>query len=265
MSNRPIGVFDSGLGGLTVLGDLIDIMPHEDFIYIGDTANCPYGIHTGAEITKLVTKIGDYLIGKGIKALVIACNTATAYSDHLRESTSIPVIGVIDPTVRAAWDYAKKKRFIVLATDATVDSGLYQKKLTENENSALHPVVICVKCGAFVEAIEAGHIDTDYSHRLIREKLSPYVDEDIDTVILGCTHFAFYRREIKKVFTRANVIDGGRATGRYLSNILQSKQMLNPQSGPGRLVLNTTGSAVLFRKQIEWFKKPYQDIYHIDL
>ena len=122
---RPIGVFDSGIGGITVLDSLIDLLPNEDFIYVGDTLNVPYGVKTPAQIEELVTNVTKYLLKQNVKAIVIACNTATANSKHLKNITDIPIIGVIEPTAKKAIEVTKRNKIAVLATQATVNSRAY--------------------------------------------------------------------------------------------------------------------------------------------
>ncbi|MCK9536842.1 MAG: glutamate racemase [Bacilli bacterium] len=263
MRNNPIGVFDSGIGGLTVLDKLIEIFPHEDFIYIADTKNCPYGIRSAAEIEKLVTDVVLYLLENKIKTLVIACNTATAYGTHLAEITAIPIVGVIEPTAQAAVKTTKNHKIAVLATNATIKSGFYQEYLARQLPSAF--CVYPISCSEFVVAIEAGEINNDYSYRLVAEKLKPYRNENIDTAVLGCTHFGLYHREIAQMLPQANLVGSGAPTAQYLYKVLNQKELMSNNKAPGKVIVKTTGDPAKLNKQIKWFKKPYQGIYHIDI
>jgi glutamate racemase len=259
-----IGVFDSGIGGLTVLSELIEQFPNEDFIYVGDTLNCPYGIKTKDEIASLVSRVATYLINQNVKAIVIACNTATANSGHLCKMTNIPIIGVIEPTAECAANATKNKKVAVLATNATIDSNCYQNLLTEkinSNNTKLYPV----KCSEFVPAIESGQIENDYSFNLVKSKLQSLVNEGIDTVILGCTHFPLYRAEISSVLKNSNLITSGKPTGEYLKKVLMKNQLLNDQNINGKVIINTTGEPEKMKEQISWFSKKYQGINKIDI
>jgi len=258
----PIGVFDSGIGGLTVLDELIEQFPHEDFIYIADTKNCPYGEKSAEDIAELVTRVSSYLIENKVKAIVIACNTATANSNHLLEITDIPIIGVIEPTAQYALKATKNKKVAVLATIATIESNLYQNllnKILRFKKAKVYPV----KCSEFVLAVEGNQLQCDYSYNLVKDKLMNFENEHIDTVILGCTHFGLIKEEISAVFKDANLISSGKPTGEYLRKVLKRKNILNLKVEPGTVSLNTTGDPIEMAENIKWFKKPYQGINKI--
>lgn len=257
--NNPIGVFDSGIGGLTVLDELINHFPHEDFIYVADTLHCPYGIKPKEEIASLVTRVTSYLLDQNCKAIVIACNTATANSAHLQDITSIPIIGVIEPTAKEAIAATVNKKIGILATNATIESNIYQD-LIINNNLEAYPV----KCSEFVEPIEAGEIDTDYSHQLVASHLHELRKQNVDTIILGCTHFSLYKREIKKVFPNSQLIDSGVATSKALYQELKNLDLLKAD-GVGKVYLKNTKDEKLMRSQIGWFKKPYMSIEKIEI
>lgn len=245
--NYPIGVFDSGVGGLNVLKELIRILPHEDFIYLADSRNCPYGTKKAEEIVGLVQRIVAFFENLGVKILVFACNTSSVHLSRF-EIPSLPMLGVIIPTVREAVRTTKNKHLAVLATIATITSGVYQELL-----SALIPdrerKLFFVQCSEFVTAIEKGDIGTKESYRLVYEKLAFLQDEEIDTVILGCTHFDCYRAEIQSVFPQAALVSSGKPTGKALFSLLKRKQIINQQQGSGRIRLLTTGDSISFRKQ----------------
>ena len=257
--SKPIGVFDSGIGGLTVLSDLIEMFPHEDFIYVADTFNVPYGTKPNEEIEKLVLNVGNYLLNQDVKAIVIACNTATANSSLLRKSTNIPIIGVIEPTAKAAINATSNNKVAILATNATINSESYQELMED--------AVSCfpVKCSDFVPAIEGGLMDTEYSYNLVAKTLASIKDEEVDTVILGCTHFGLFSREILNVFPTATLVGCGKPTAKYLYDLLFDLNLLNDQSCFGKVILNTSGVANEVEAKIKWFDKPYIGINEIKL
>lgn len=257
MNNNPIGVFDSGIGGINVLKSLIEKFPNEDFIYVADTLNCPYGVKTPQEIKNLVDRITNYLINKKCKAIVIACNTATSCASHLFNLKEIPILGVIYPTANDA--LVDSKKIAILATDATINSGVYQEVLL-NANREVFPV----KCSVFVEPIEKGLMNTEYSYNLVRNHLNHLSDQNIDTVILGCTHFPLFSNEIKQVFPAARLVNSGIPTANKLYEILKSKDLLSNRSS-GKIYLKTTLDEYSFNDQIKIFDLNYESIEKINI
>lgn len=258
--NRPIGVFDSGVGGLTVLDKLIDDFPNEDFIYVADTLNCPYGVKSPEDLRNIVTDVVKYLLSEDVKAIVIACNTATANSHHLSEVTNIPIIGVIEPTAQLAINTTKNKRVAVLATQATVDSKHYDKIL-EKENIDVFPLA----CPEFVILAESGELNTEKSYRVVDEKLADLKDKDIDTFVLGCTHFGLLENEIKKAVGEVNIIDSGLPTSNVLREVLLQENLLRDSNNKGKVTINTTKDPEELKEIIPWFKKDYFGINKIHL
>lgn len=185
-ADRPIGVFDSGVGGLTVVRALEELLPQEQLIYFGDTARAPYGPRSVAEVHEFAFQIMDAMAAQGVKMLVIACNamTAAAYADAV-ERYDLPVIGVIEPAVRTAVRATHNGRVGVLATPVTIGSGAYQKALAGTE----HLEVFCQACPAFVERVEAGDTFSEELIELAEGYLAPLLSAGVDTLILGCTHY----------------------------------------------------------------------------
>lgn len=257
MMNRPIGVFDSGIGGVTVLDKLIEMFPNEDFIYLGDTINLPYGTKSKEQLESIITGVAEKLIARDVKAIVIACNTATANSMHLSKITDIPIIGVVEPTAKYSISQSANKKIAVLATNVTIDSGIYQKYI-EPEAKGYY-----IKCSEFVDQIEASNIDTPSSHQLVRSKLEHLQNEGIDTVIHGCTHFGLYAKEIKAVLPDANQISCALPTAMKLAEVLEEKKLRFTGKKVGSVEINVTGDPEVMKPKLNWFTKPYNGIYKI--
>jgi glutamate racemase len=202
VTDRPIGVFDSGFGGLTVARALIDLLPDEDLVYFGDTARYPYGPRSLAEVRSFALQIADWLIDTvGVKAIVVACNTAAAAAlSDLERHCSVPVIGVIEPGVRSAAQVTQSGRVGVIGTVTTIASGAYQQAFAEHDDSI---ELVCAACPGFVEFVERGEIDSDQVLVLAERLLAPIIDAKVDSLLLGCTHYPFLARTISRVMGRS--------------------------------------------------------------
>lgn len=255
--NRPIGVFDSGIGGVTVLEELVKKFPNENFIYVGDTLNLPYGTKSPEKLRELVSNIANYLVGRNVKAIVIACNTATANSHHIKDEIDVPVIGVIDPTAKYAYENSKNKNILVLATNVTIESNSYQQALNNIDPNGNY---YFSKCSEFVDAIESNNINTEASFKLVSDKLTEYKDKNIDTIILGCTHFGLYSNEINNVFPKAKLIPCSTPTTIELLNILKSNNSLNLQKNIGEIEINATSDPEFMEEKISWFSGNYEHV-----
>ncbi|WP_164995897.1 glutamate racemase [Miniphocaeibacter massiliensis] len=200
MDNRAIGVFDSGLGGLSVLRELKKLLPNEDYIYFGDTKRLPYGSKDKETIKRYSKEIVDFFIEKDVKLIIIACNTITAQAlDYLRETVDIPILGTVNAGARSSLEKTKNNKILLIATESTVESGLYEKKIKEEKKDA---VVYSVACPKFVPLIENNMEGTKEVQDVIKEYLDYYKDRDIgiDTMILGCTHYPYIVEDIQKAF-----------------------------------------------------------------
>jgi glutamate racemase len=208
MDARPIGVFDSGLGGLTVLRALIDLLPQEDVVYFGDTGRFPYGPKPRDEVLKHALEITDVLLGYDVKMMVVACNSATAVAlGTLEDRLDIPVIGVIEPGIRAAAEVTRTGCIGVIGTVGTIASGAYQQ--ANPGRSPANGVAIqltCAACPGFVEFVEAGDVDSDQVHVLAERLLAPVREASVDTLVLGCTHYPLLARTIGDVMGRDVVL-----------------------------------------------------------
>ncbi|GAA0127176.1 glutamate racemase [Clostridium sp. CTA-19] len=227
-----IGFFDSGVGGLSVLKETLKILPNENFIYYGDSANAPYGTKEYSEIKKLTFDAIKFLLSKNVKAIVIACNTATsvAVEDLRKEYKSIPIIG-IEPALKPAVELKKQGQIVIMATPIT----LVEKKFAKLQEK--YKKVADIKplpCGGLAELIETGNIDGIEIHNYLKEKLENLSNENLGTIVLGCTHYPFIKDKIVEfVGKNVDIIDGSLGTAKQLERLLTIRNMKNPQSEKG--------------------------------
>jgi glutamate racemase len=208
---RPIGVFDSGIGGLTVLQQLVSSLPAEEFIYLGDTARLPYGTKSNEVITRYSRENTEFLLAKGIKLLVVACNTSSAVAlGEITRDTMVPVIGVIEPGARAAVKASRSGKIGVIGTEATIASGAYTRAI-----QALKPgVEIYTRaCPLLVPLVEEGWTDNDIAERTVAHYLESLKASGIDTLLLGCTHYPLLRGLFERILgPRVRIVDSATAT-----------------------------------------------------
>ena len=223
--NRPIGVFDSGVGGISVLKHIHSLLPHENLIYVADSKHAPYGNKTAEQITARCVEIADFLIAKNVKVLVVACNTATAASiDILRAKYNCPIIGM-EPAVKAAALASQNGIIGVLATVGTLESAQFAALL---ENYGRNVKVVTQACVGLVECIERGEIDTLETKALISRYCKPLLYEGADTIVLGCTHYPFVKEVIQDVVGKEiTLIDTGAAVAKQLKRQLEEKGLLS--------------------------------------
>jgi glutamate racemase len=251
VDTRPIGIFDSGAGGLTVLHECLVTLPHEDFVYLGDGARCPYGPRPQDEIRRFAHEIASYLEDAGVKLIVAACNSATAAAlPQLQEKLDVPVIGVLAPEAHAAVQATRNRRVGVLATEATVASGRYEEAVHALDAGA-H--VVSTACPRLVPLIESAapneEIDT-----AVREYARPLKEAEVDTVILGCTHYPLLKPVFERVFgRRTTLIFSAVETAREVAETLERKGIENDPAREGRARFLTTGSVDEFRALGERF------------
>jgi glutamate racemase len=204
MSERPIGVIDSGLGGLTVLRALIDLLPEEPVVYFGDTGRFPYGPKPDRDVVKYAFEMADLLAEHDTKMLVVACNRVSSVAlDALQRESDIPVIGVIEPGLRAAIQVTQTKRVGVIGTVGTIASGAYQRAA---DASGAGINLTCAACPGFAEFVESGDVDSQEVHVLAERLLAPVRDAGVDTLVLGCTHYPLLARTIGDVMGRDVVL-----------------------------------------------------------
>jgi glutamate racemase len=218
---RPLGVFDSGIGGLTVARELLRQLPGERLVYLGDTARTPYGNKTPQTLIRFALEIGLFLKHKGVKMLVVACNSSSAYClPALRESLGIPVVGVIEAGARAAVGRRKGQRVGVIGTRATVRSGAYQKAIHNLEPSAK---VIAEACPLFVPIVEEGWAGHALARQAAAEYLLPLKRRGVESLVLGCTHYPLLKPVIAKVLGKdIALVDSARETAREVKELLHT-------------------------------------------
>ena len=248
MESRPIGVFDSGVGGLTVLHECLVTMPNEDFVYLGDHARLPYGSRPLGVVSRFAREIAGYLETQEVKLIVVACNTATSAAlPALQESLSVPVVGVLTPEAAAAVRATRNRRIGLLATQATVLAGRYEALVRTLDAGVRFTAVACPR---LVPLIEAGA----QTVTAVQEYAEPLKQAGCDTVILGCTHYPLIRPVLQRVFGReVTLVFSAEETAREVDDTLRRKGWQNTSDREGAYRFLTTGDPVLFRSVGERF------------
>lgn len=225
MDPRPIGVFDSGLGGLTVVRELRRQLPGESIVYFGDIARLPYGTKSREQIRRFSLENTEFLLRRGVKALVIACNSSSSAAFRvLKRRFSIPIVSVIEPAVEESLRRTRNKIIGVIGTAATVESRVYEEALKKREPKAQ---VFAQSCPLFVPLVEEGWLNGGVTDRVIAKYLSPLIEKRIDTLILGCTHYPLLVEEIRNfVGPEVELVDSAEPTVRQLASLLEKGNLL---------------------------------------
>ena len=240
-NNKPIGFLDSGVGGLSVMKEAIKIMPNENYIYFGDSKTAPYGVKSTKEIRDLTFKAVEFLISKGIKGLVVACNTAT--SAAVRELRTVypdmPLVG-IEPAIKPAVELGRDGKILIMATPMTIKQDKFKLLLDKYKDKA---EIVPIPCAGLMEFIESGVLDGIELEYYLKEKLSDYSSENVSSVVLGCTHYPFVKDSISKILGKnVEVIDGGEGTAREIKRRLAEKNLLNTNTTKGKIeIYNSLG------------------------
>ena len=232
--NRPIGVLDSGLGGISVLRELVKLMPGEDFIYYGDSANAPYGTRTPEEVIDLTKKDVEFLLERGAKAIVVACNTATSVAiKELRAAYEevLPVIG-IEPALKPAVKAKEHSKVVVMATPMTLSQTKFNSMMHIYEDDAN---IIKMPCPGLVEYIESGVLEGPILDAYLEKQFAPYDKAEIDAVVLGCTHYPLIREVIQKHLPGVFVYDGGFGTAKQTKRRLAERGLLSDRESGGKV------------------------------
>jgi len=265
VDGRPIGVFDSGVGGLTVLHELLVTLPHEDAVYLGDNARLPYGPRPLPEIRRFALEIGRRLEGEGVKLVVVACNSATAAGLHdLQRALDVPVVGVLQPEAHAAALATRNRRVGLLATEATVSSGRYEE-LVRSQDAGVE--VTSVPCPSLVPLIEGPDPFGEETTQAVREVAAPLQAAGVDTVILGCTHYPILRPIFQRVFGRSvTLVFSADETAREVAETLARKGIENDEAREGGYRFLTTGDPHAFREMGKRFLQlPIREVEHVTL
>lgn len=228
--DAPIGVFDSGVGGLTVAREIMRQLPNERIVYFGDTARVPYGSKSKETITRFSRQIVRFLQMQEVKAIVVACNTASAYAlDELEKEVELPIIGVVKPGAKAAIEATHNGKIGVIATEATIGSGIYKRYIEENDTSVS---VVEKACPLFVPLVEEGLWEDPVTNEIAKRYLSELIDIDIDTLILGCTHYPLIRSAVGKIMgDKVTLVNPAYETAMELKELLE-KEGLESEKKP---------------------------------
>jgi glutamate racemase len=232
-NNNPIGIFDSGFGGLTVMSAINKALPLENLIYFGDSAHVPYGAKSRNAIIKFSKKIASFLIKNRVKMIVVACNTASALAlPVLQKTFKMSVIGVIEPGSKAAVSASKNKKIGIIGTDGTINSKSYPKEINKISKSNVYQQ----SCPLLVPLVEEGWVEGEIADSIVKKYIEPLLSKNIDTLILGCTHYPFLRQTLEKNLGKGVIlIDSARATAEEVKNVLKQKSLL--ASGKGKKFL----------------------------
>ncbi len=235
MDKRPIGLFDSGIGGLSVLKELMKKLPNENFIYLGDTKNFPYGNKSKDNIIGFTRNNIDFLMKKNVKLIVIACGTATSQAlDIVKDEYNIPIIGIINPTIDyLTKSYQNKETIGVIATNGTIKSKMWETKIKEKINGAK---IISEKAPLLAIMAESGWTNNKVAEYTIKEYMKVF--KKVDRLILGCTHYPFFKKLIRKELPNIEIIDTGVTVAKYLKNYLKENNLLNNGIGSYEIYLS---------------------------
>lgn len=232
MDNRPVAVFDSGIGGLTVLKEIMEQLPGEDIVYFGDTARIPYGTRSKETVVKYVAQSFNFLMTKNIKSIVVACNTASSLAlEEVKEQFDLPIIGVVEPGAKAAIATTKNNSIGIIGTEGTINSNAYQRKIRKVLPSA---EIIGVSCPLFVPIVEEGWENSDVAYVAAQKYLIELKEHNIDTLVLGCTHYPALRYTIGKVLgDKVILVNPAYETAKVTKNILKEQGLLNEKLDGG--------------------------------
>jgi len=262
---HAIGIFDSGVGGLTVYRRIIERLPRENVVYLGDTARVPYGAKSAETVERYARNCAAILIKRGIKLLVVACNTASAFAlDILRQELDIPVIGVVEPGAQSAAEQSRTGCIGVIGTAGTIASGAYQEAIETHFPGA---DIYCTSCPLFVPLAEEGWLTGTVPELVTQQYLSPLLDAGIDTLVLGCTHYPLLKAVIAKVAgDHVVLVDSAEATSRVVEETLIGLGITREASGaPERYFLVTDGPDTFARTGALFLGNPIHGVSWVDV
>jgi len=264
-SQAPIGIFDSGVGGLTVVRAIERRLPNESLIYLGDTARIPYGVRSPATVERYALECAAFIQAKGVKAIVIACNTASALAaNYLRSQCTVPVIGVIRPGSRRAVEQTRNGHIGVIATEATVASGAYERAMLAMRSGL---EITSRACPLFVPLAEEGWLSHPVTFQVAEEYLAELRSSGVDTLVLGCTHYPILRPVIERTLgDQIRYVDSGEAVAETLAEMLEADGLAGEGGAPRTDKFYVTDSAVRFRRVAELFLgRPLESVETVEL
>ena len=264
MDNRPIGVFDSGIGGLTVVDALAKSMPNESILYVGDTARVPYGNKSRLRIKEFASEITEWLVNQNAKMIVVACNTVSSLAlNYIKSKFDLPIIGVIEPGIHSAVAVTKNNRICVLGTNATIKSDAYGEGLRLVNNQIF---VVSQACPLFVPLVEEGWVSGTIPTVIATTYLEPIKRSNVDTLILGCTHYPLLKSIIVKVLgSDISLIDSGEATAAVVNSVLNKNNIVS-NANTGEIYCYVTDSPDSFETLAGRFVNVnMSDITHVDI
>lgn len=232
--NRPIGFFDSGVGGLSVMREALKIMPNEDYIYFGDSKNAPYGIKSVEEVRELTFRAVEFLLNKGVKGIAVACNTATsaAVADLRKMYPDLPLVG-IEPALKPAVESVNEGSILIMATPMTLKEAKFNRLMKKYEDRA---DIVPVPCPGLMEFIEEGKLQGEEVEKYLLDKVNTYKKGKISSIVLGCTHYPFIEPLLSKIVGEDTVIiDGGLGTAKELKRRLSEKELLTNSTEVGKV------------------------------
>ncbi len=253
MDNKGIGVFDSGLGGLTVVKEIMDLLPKEQILYLGDTARTPYGTKTKETIIQFSKEITAFLMKKNVKIIVVACNTASALAlKELKHGFDIDIIGVIEAGARAAVEATKSGRIGVIGTRATVNSGAYIDAIKGYDPKAK---VTAVAAPLLVPLVEEGMLSGRETEGILRSYLKGFASKKIDTLVLGCTHYPLLKPLIRKIMPKVTIIDSAREMAKTVRALLEARDITAKKNNRKKTAFFVTDTPGQFNKVGRMFLK----------
>lgn len=249
---KPIGIFDSGIGGLTVLKEIFRKLPNESTVYLGDTARVPYGIRSPETVTRYSFENTKFLFSKEVKMIVVACNTASSVSlEAIKNSAPVPFVGVIEPGAKAAAAATKNRKIGIIGTEATIKSNAYAKAIMNIDNNI---EVFGIACPLFVPLVEEGWTKGRIAEMIAQEYLQEIKRKDIDTLVLGCTHYPLLKEVISTVLgENIHLIDSAIETAGEIEAVLEGLSLLNTSEGNGAREFFVTDSPEKFKTVGERF------------
>lgn len=239
-SNKPLGFFDSGVGGLSVMKEALKIMPNENYIYFGDSINAPYGTRTVKEVRDLTFKAVEYLLSRDVKGIAVACNTATsaAVAELRRVYPNLPLVG-IEPAIKPAVELNVEGDRLIMATPRTLAEKKFHNLVVKYKDKAN---IVPVPCAGLMEFIENGVFEGEELHRYLRDRLEGFDLNNVGAIVLGCTHYPFIKNELVKIVgNNIQILDGGYGTAKELKRRLEEQNLLNTSNKKGTIeIINSS-------------------------